>query len=167
MSVDITRILVPMDFSGESSRAAEYALSLAAKLGASVELLHVVEDPIASGAWGAEAYVVNVPDLIAELEEDAKRRLASIKAGYDGHGVPIETCVVTGSPARTIVAMAESEECRLIVMGTHGRSGLSHMLLGSVAERVVRTAPCPVLTMRAEKRSDDATKAKAVDTVAS
>jgi len=167
MSVDITRILVPMDFSEESSRAAEYALSLAAKLGASVELLHVVEDPIASGAWGAEAYVVNVPDLITELEADAKRRLASIKAGYEAHGVPIETSVVTGSPARTIVALAEGQECRLIVMGTHGRSGLSHMLLGSVAERVVRTAPCPVLTVRAEKRPDDTSKAKALDMVAS
>ena len=167
MGVELTRILVPMDFSDESSRAAEYALALAARLGASVELLHVVEDPITSGAWGAEAYIVNIPGLIAQLEEEAKRRLASVKAGYDAGGVPIETRVITGSPARAIVAIAEGEHCGLIVMGTHGRTGLSHMLMGSVAERVVRTAPCPVLTVRAEKRPDDATKAKALEIVAS
>ena len=166
MTSEPTRILVPVDFSAESARAVDYAVALAAKLAASVELVHVVEDPIASGAWGAQAYVLNVAWLIAELEEDARRRLASIEAEYATRGVPISTRVVSGSAARTIVAIAEGERCGLIVMGTHGHSGVSHLLLGSVAERVVRTAPCPVLTMRAEKQQAISPEPTAVHTVA-
>ena len=166
MKPEFTRILVPVDFSGESGRAIEYAVALAKKVGGAIELLHVVEDPIASGAWGAEAYVMNVPELLAELVEEAARRLGSIKAGCD-QTVPIETRVVTGPPARTIVAIAEGEKPGLIVMGTHGRTGLSHVLLGSVAERVVRTAPCPVLTVRAEKVSATKDKMPTVEAVSS
>jgi nucleotide-binding universal stress UspA family protein len=151
MTVEFTRILVPVDFSAESTRALEYAVALAVKVGGAVELLHVVEDPIASGAWGADAYVVNIPELLEELVADANGRLNAIKARCDAPGLLIKTRVVTGAPARMILGVAEAEHCSLIVMGTHGRSGLSHMLVGSVAERVIRTAPCPVLTVRAEK----------------
>jgi nucleotide-binding universal stress UspA family protein len=166
MNVELTRILVPVDFSAESDRAVGYAVALAKKTAGAVELLHVVEDPIASGAWGAEAYVSYVPDLLDELVADATVRLGSVKAGCD-ESVAIGTRVVTGSPARTIVAIAEAERCDLIVMGTHGRSGLSHVLLGSVAERVLRTAPCPVLTLRAEKTPAETKAAATVEAVAS
>ena len=166
MNVEFTRILVPVDFSAESERAVGYAVALAKKVTGAVELLHVVEDPIASGAWGAEAYTSYVPDLLDELVADATLRLGSVKAGCD-QSVAIQTCVVIGSPARTIVAIAEAEGCDLIVMGTHGRSGLSHVLLGSVAERVLRTAPCPVLTLRAEKTPAETKTAAAVEAVAS
>jgi nucleotide-binding universal stress UspA family protein len=166
MKPEFTRILVPVDFSGESGRAIEYAVALAKKVGGTIELLHVVEDPIASGAWGAEAYVMNVPELLAELVEEATRRLGSIKAGCD-QSVPMGTRVVTGPPARSIAAIAEAERPDVIVMGTHGRTGLSHLVLGSVAERVVRTAPCPVLTVRAERVSDAKDKTPTVEAVAS
>jgi len=167
MNLTLTRILVPVDFSAASLQAVDYGVALAEKLGASVELLHVVEDPIASGAWGPEIYVTSVPDLIRELEEDAAHRLAELKRGTSATAVPIDTRVATGSPARSIVAVARSEQCGLIVMGTHGRTGWPHLLVGSVAERVMRTAPCPVLAMRPAKIAQPKAVATAADAVAS
>lgn len=146
MTESITRILVPVDFSAHSDRAIRYAATLAGKVGASVELLHVVED-FAYGAF-SEVYVPNLPAMVEEMINDASARLARLKAGMFPHGADIEIAVFAGRPAATIVERAEAGGFDLIVMGTHGRTGLSHMLMGSVAERVVRVSPCPVLTVR-------------------
>ena len=146
MTESIDRILVPVDFSAHSDRALRYAAKLAGQVGASVELLHVVEN-INYGAF-SEVYVPNMPDLMQELVNDGVQRLTSLKAALFPHGTDVETAVFVGHPASAIVDHARAGAFDLIVMGTHGRTGLSHMFMGSVAERVVRTAPCAVLTVR-------------------
>jgi nucleotide-binding universal stress UspA family protein len=149
MSDSITKILVPVDFSAHSDRALRYATTLAHRLGAKLALLHVVEDPFVTGAWSSEVYVPNVPELLDNLIKGAERQLATLKASAATHGLAAETAVITGRPAHTIVEHAKDGDFDLIVMGTHGRTGLSHVVMGSVAERVVQKAHCPVLTMRA------------------
>ena len=146
MTDPITRILVPVDFSAHSDRALRYAATLAGQVGASVELLHVVDD-FTFGAY-SEVYVPNIPDLTQEAINTALERLTAIKAAVFPHGADVESVVYAGRPAPTIVDHAAEGKFDLIVMGTHGRTGLSHLLMGSVAEHVVRTSPCPVLTIR-------------------
>ena len=148
MAEAITRILVPVDFSSHSDRALRYATRLAARLGASVELLHVVDNPFASGAWTSEIYVPSLPQMLESLLSEAIKRLTAMKSVVASQGVDVETNVLTGQPAHTIVEHAHGGGFDLIVMGTHGRTGFSHAFVGSVAERVVRRAPCPVLTVR-------------------
>ena len=149
MTENITKILVPVDFSPHAERAFGYATALARRLGAELTLVHVVEDPFATGAWGAEAYVPNVDELLQELIAGAERQLAPWKERPAAQGLAVKATVITGRPAQSIIEHAASEGCDLIVMGTHGRAGLSHAVMGSVAERVLRKAPCPVLTVRA------------------
>jgi universal stress protein A len=171
MSEAIARILVPMDFTEHSDRALGYATTFARAFGARLELVHVVEDPFVSGAWSSEIAVWSlstIPELLEQLIADAHQRLAKLKARRAADGIQIETTVLSGSPERAIVERAQAGDFNLIVMGTHGRSGLSHALMGSVAERVVRKAPCPVLTVRDEAptTSDDAVISTAAEAVA-
>ena len=146
MTESITRILVPVDFSANSERALHYAATLAGQVGASVELLHVVED-FTYGVL-SEVYVPNLPDVMQETINNAVERLASLKASVFPHGSDVETIAYVGRPALTIVQHAKAGGFDLIVMGTHGRTGLPHLFMGSVAEQVLRAAPCPVLTVR-------------------
>jgi nucleotide-binding universal stress UspA family protein len=148
MTEAITRILVPVDFSSHSDRAFRYALRLASRFGASAELLHVVDNPLVSGTWTGEIYVPNLPEMLDTMLHEADKQLAALKSAAAGERVSVETRVLTGRPAHEIVAHARTGAFDLIVMGTHGRTGFSLLLLGSVAERVVRTARCPVLTVR-------------------
>jgi nucleotide-binding universal stress UspA family protein len=159
MTDAITKILVPVDFSPHAERACHYATTLAHRLGAQLSLLHVVEDPFVTGAWSAEVYVPNVPELLDNLIRRAEGQLANLKESAAALGVTADTTVITGRPAHAIVEHAKEGGFDLIVMGTHGRTGLSHVVMGSVAERVVRRAPCPVLTMHAGEAA--ATKAAA------
>jgi universal stress protein A len=145
MTDTISRILVPVDFSPHATRALQYATTLATQYGARIELLHVVEDPVMSGAWSSEVYVP--PELLASMTATATRRLDELKATLPP-SVVADTAVLVGHPAATIPDHAHDGRFDLIVMGTHGRSGLSHLVMGSVAERVVRRAQCPVLTVR-------------------
>jgi universal stress protein A len=145
-------ILVPTDFSPASAKALEYAQLLGARFNGSLNLLHVVEDPVAT--VGPEAYVVDLPALREQIVHDAERRLAEVAAPLSG--VTVTTEVLVGSPARAIAKVAADRGAGLIVMGTHGRGGLAHLLLGSVAERVIRTAHCPVLTVREHSASGPA-----------
>ena len=143
----IKRILVPTDFSADAAAALTYALRFAQPFGASVHLLHVVADPMAAGAWSSAVYTAEIAGLHINLVRDAERRLQQEAADK---GAPITTEVRTGHAAHVILDLANERGIDLIVMGTHGRTGLAHLVMGSVAERVVRLAPCPVLTMRAE-----------------
>lgn len=154
MTENITKILVPVDFSPHAERAFSYATALAHRLDAHLTLVHVVEDPFATGAWGAEVYIPNIGELLQNQIAAAERQLTTLKAGAAAKGVAVRTAVVTGRPAQSIIEHAASEGCDLIVMGTHGRTGLSHVVMGSVAERVLRKAPCPVLTVRAAGASE-------------
>jgi nucleotide-binding universal stress UspA family protein len=149
MDLAINRILVPVDFSAHSEGALRYASALGARLGAAIHVLHVVEDPLASGAWNSEvAALPQIGDLRENLVADAEQRLARYHERAERAGVPSTTAVRLGHPPQMIVDYAAAEAVDLIVMGTHGRTGLKHALLGSVAERVVRHAPCPVVTLR-------------------
>jgi nucleotide-binding universal stress UspA family protein len=148
MTEAITRILVPVDFSAHSEKAVRYALTLAPRFGARVSLLHVVEDPFVTGAWQAEAFVPNIPELLDDLIKAAQAQLADLKTRVATYGVVAATAVVKGEPARAILDEATAGGFDLIVMGTHGRTGLSHAFLGSIAERIVQKAPCAVLTVR-------------------
>ena len=143
-----THILVPTDFSEPSDSALEYARVLAAKFGASLHLLHVVEGPLASGPFGTEVFVTQPAALERELFENAKAKLEHRRISAMHPGQNAATEIVGGVTARAIVDYAVSRGMDLIVMGTHGRSGLPHLVMGSVAEKVVRHARCPVLTVR-------------------
>ena len=145
---NIARILVPTDFSAASDGALTYARSLARQFGASINLVHVFEDPFTSGAFIGDGTVTMPLDLRQSLERLAHEQLAARHAAHLGILPLSSTDLLIGPTAKRIVEHAEKTHADLIVMGTHGRSGLGHLLLGSVAEKVVRTAKCPVLTAR-------------------
>ena len=134
------RILFPTDFSHTGDAALAMATSLARDAGAKLYIVHVEEPPHAYG--GGELYY-GMPDPALD---DLKHMLEKVVP--TDPQVPYEHHLITGDPAGGIVRFAESENVDMIVMGTHGRSGISRLLMGSVAEAVVRRAPCPVLTYR-------------------
>ncbi len=145
MIPEFKRILVPTDFGATSARALEYASVLAKEFGASLHLLHVVVFPLGTTA-SPEAYWVEFSGLRQQMREDAERQIVALAATLPG--IQVATEVLDGqSPASLIIKAAADYGAQLIVMGTHGRGGFNRLLLGSVAERVVRTAPCPVLTV--------------------
>jgi len=144
----LKNILVATDFSEPSDAALAYGRELARTFGARLTVLHVA-DNIAARAYGADGIVFVEPDLQEELEAMARKNLARLLAGDEGVDIRSEPVVVSASsPAVAIVHYAREQTVDLIVMGTHGRGAMAHLLMGSVAERVVRTAPCPVLTVR-------------------
>jgi nucleotide-binding universal stress UspA family protein len=161
MRPDLRRILVPTDFSAPSRSAIAFARNLASRLGASLHLIHVLDDPFVTGAFAPEVYVPPPADLrdrwIAGAEE-----LLGAQLTADEHALFRSTQeVVFGPPARAIADYAATHDIDLIVMGTHGRGAVAHLFIGSVAERVVRTAPCPVLTVREPQNREKAVEAVA------
>ncbi|MEK6606086.1 MAG: universal stress protein [Myxococcota bacterium] len=149
--IAIRRILVPVDFSSGSRPVLEYAAGLAQRFDAEIEVLHVLEPP---------RYIA--PDLVLHIEEggpqtlgqflraramrDMEQLLGSVPQRGEKRARPR---IEMGDVAQTIANIAAEPGCDLVVMGTHGRQGLGHLLLGSVAAKVIRRAPCPVLTLRA------------------
>ncbi|UCE86889.1 MAG: universal stress protein [Deltaproteobacteria bacterium] len=141
----IERILVPTDFSRPSTHAVAYAVGLARVHGSRVELLHSYGIP----ARAMGQYDSSLPgDVLATLRDAAARKLLKTFEKVKAEGVDVDMRVTDASPAEAIAASATRLSVQLIVMGTHGRSGLKHVLLGSVAERTVRLAPCPVMTVK-------------------
>jgi nucleotide-binding universal stress UspA family protein len=140
----IQRILIPIDFSETSAAAADYGCELATRLGAQVTLLNVFSSGII-----ATPDAVFVPTAAEQeaLSHAAETHLQSIAAKLDRDGLSIECVALEGIPADVICVFAARRRADLIVMGTHGRRGLTHLLLGSVAEQVLRHGPCPVLTI--------------------
>ena len=143
---DIARILCPVDFSEPSRHALDQAVAIARWHGASVTVLHVVP-PLGAlaPALGAPLYppIADSPGTL----DDVRSELEAFVRTEGGAGVPVDVVVVIGTPATTIADWSESSEADLIVLGTHGRSGVERLLLGSVTERVLRRASCPVLTV--------------------
>jgi universal stress protein A len=141
--MDIRRILVPFDFSEHSEKAFSWALAMAEKWRSRLLLLHVVPmpnyPPMLMGTY------FNVAEFEASLRADAEARVKEFAGKPRGRTVQVDTQVVIGEPFGDICRIAEQEQVDLIIMGSHGRTGLGHVLLGSIAERVVRHAPCPVL----------------------
>jgi nucleotide-binding universal stress UspA family protein len=145
MIVSIRRILFPTDFSEPAAEAKNYALVLADRLGAELHLLHVVVPPgmpfpNADTSWTMPATGVK------GLVKDAEQRLSE-EIGTWAEARRAVSSVVTGFAVDEIVHYAEEQQIDLIVVGTHGLTGITHLLLGSVAEKLVRCAPCPVLTV--------------------
>jgi nucleotide-binding universal stress UspA family protein len=139
------RFLVPIDFSEYANQALDYAINLAGKLDARLTLLHVIQSvPLGGVDMGVTLPYTYLQDLEAEIMQSMEsHRTRVTAAGLEG-----EIVVVHGVPFHEIVETAKMQKVDLIVMGTHGRTGLQHILLGSVAEKVVRLAPCPVLVAR-------------------
>jgi nucleotide-binding universal stress UspA family protein len=144
--LSIKTILVPLDFSETSTAALDYARELARMSGASLHLLSVVQDPFTQ-PWAAEAYGTSVPDVRERFVAVAKDQLAAALSDADRKTFRVTLATRVGAPAPEIVDYAKANGVDLIVMGTHGHGAIVHALIGSVAERVVRTATCPVLTI--------------------
>jgi nucleotide-binding universal stress UspA family protein len=141
------RILVPVDFSTHSSEAIRAAADLAARYDGAVTLLNVWEGSV---YYFPEGYVLYSPDHLRKVMTELGRELDASRREAEVAGAPrVETKQREGVAATEIVDFAREGEFDLIVMGTHGRTGVKHALMGSVAERVVRKAPCPVLTLHA------------------
>jgi len=152
-----TRILVPTDFSPGADAALTYARTLAEKFGASLRLLHVMEDPMTSVMLSVDSYPPDLPELRRVMVDDATARIRERLGDNDRTALRATGEVLFGSGARCIVDYATEHDVDLIVMGTHGRTGMSHLLMGSVAERVVRTAPCAVMTVRTRPKDQTRT----------
>ena len=140
-------VLVPTDFSDASESALRYGKAMAEAFGASLHVVHVMEDLLAH-AWAAEVYVSSMPQLRDEIEKESRQRLETLLGEGDRTKFRAEIALLAGNPFLEIIRYAKAHDVDLIVMGTHGRGPIAHMLLGSVAEKVVRKSPCPVLTVR-------------------
>lgn len=144
----IDKILVPTDFSGCSEAALSYAVFLAAQLRAAILLAHVMN------GVGHVDFPSIYPLVDAELRNGLGQALERTADRWRREGIVFETHLLNGDPADEIGRAARTLECDLIVMGTHGRKGVAHLLMGSVAERVVRSAPVPVVTVRQRRQSE-------------
>ncbi len=147
MKIDIQRILCPVDFSESSDHASRYAVAFCKTFGAELTLLHVISPPIA--ALPGDHLV---PDMmqadIDAVAEATRERLSQLVGELSDLGITVQSRVISGIPFVEIIRFAKDWDADMIVIGTHGRTGLQHFLIGSVAERVVRKAPCPVLSIK-------------------
>ncbi len=151
--IPLRTILVPVDFSDASALALRYARALAEAFGSAVHLLHVVQDPYVQ-PWAAEALGVSLAGVLERWEQDALAQLERLLPPSERGSLAVTCATRVGHPFVEILGYAAETHADLIVMGTHGRGPVAHMLLGSVTERVVRRAPCPVLTVRPAPRRD-------------
>jgi len=142
----ISKLVVGLDFSEPSERALEAGAELARRDGAEIHLVHAVSLPAASAPWDG------VGQLMEAVVEAAQKDMGKRAAELEASGLVAHAHVATAAPAELLTDRAREVEAELIVVGTHGHTGLEHFFLGSVAERTVRLAECPVLTVRAEER---------------
>jgi nucleotide-binding universal stress UspA family protein len=140
--MSVQHVLVPIDFSADADYALEYATGLARKLQARLTLLHVIE-PLVVGSVETMPYT-----FLQDLEDKITEAMIPYHERVTAAGLSCNYTIVHGVPFQVIIDTARTAHVDLIIMGTHGRTGLRHVLLGSVAERVVRLAPCPVLVVR-------------------
>ena len=158
--IPVKRILVPTDFSEPAEAALKWATMLAREVDAQLYLLHVVPEPYAY-PWGSELSTMPLTDILAESERSADERMHQLAAET---GLPVERVVtrsVIGTPVDQILATVAEQNIDLVVLGTHGRGLVGHLLLGSVAERVIRRSPVPVLTMHGDARNAELKRAAA------
>lgn len=140
------RIMVPLDFSAPANLAVQYAIDFARRYEASLDLVHVYQ-PITHAL--PDGYVLVTPEQLEEILAQFEKQLAAAKEQAKKGGVArVETVLLHGYPIHEILRHAEDSQTDLIVMGTQGRSGIKRLVLGSVAENVLRSAPCPVLVVR-------------------
>ncbi len=140
----IQRVLVPVDFSPNCRKAVTYAMAFAKQFGARMTFLHVVQVNYAYGEFGA----IDFTALEREMRAGAEKELLGLLAEANAAGVAADSLVREGSPPKVIAEVAQEAGIDLLVISTHGYTGLKHVLMGSIAESVVRYAPCPVLVVR-------------------
>jgi nucleotide-binding universal stress UspA family protein len=146
--ITLKNVLVATDFSEPSDAALMYGRELATRFGATLHVLHVAPN-VHISTLGAENYAIVASGLQEQIEDDARRYLHELLVASDRSGPPTVSAILTSSsPAMAIVDYTKDHDIGIIVMGTHGRGALAHLVMGSVAERVVRSASCPVLTVR-------------------
>jgi len=140
------KILAAIDFSENSEHAFEYALTLAKQFHSELIILHVINEPV--DLRGFYVPHISFEQLEKEIEEGAQKMMEQFCQTRVGDFTTYQTAIVTGIPNEEIIRKAADTGSSLIVLGTHGRTGLDHIIFGSTAERVVRSASCPVLTIR-------------------
>jgi nucleotide-binding universal stress UspA family protein len=150
MMVAFKEILVPTDFSEYSLRALDYAIEIAEKFASRLEIVYVVEPlmPAADVAWST----VDFDKLTQAHKESGRKRLDALVGERVPKGIKADTAILLGKPFVEIIKRAKASNTDLIIMATHGRGAISHLLLGSTTEKVVRKAPCPVLTVKHPKQ---------------
>jgi nucleotide-binding universal stress UspA family protein len=151
----IRTILLPTDFSECANYALSYAASLARQFSASIICVHVIEPMMPAVGYTGLTEPMPIADLNEQLEESAERELPKIAECDDCEGIAIEEVIVHGDAAAEIVRVASERKVDLIVIASHGRTGLGRILFGSTAESIVRHAPCPVLVVKPKQESDE------------
>jgi len=146
MEPEIKKILVPIDFSDYSKNSLRYAVNFAKQFNAEIFLIYVVEPVIYPPDFSMGQ--IAIPSVNAEWDERAKNELENLAKTEIPEGVNVKTILKNGKPFLEIIDAASEENIDLIIIATHGHSGVEHILFGSTAEKVVRKAPCPVLTLR-------------------
>jgi nucleotide-binding universal stress UspA family protein len=149
--IKMKKILFPTDFSEESHEASKYALSFARDFKAHLYVLHVVNEKIFNEGLNLPR-VVSVDELERELMEEGRKRLKTLYTAEEVKDLEWESVITKGKPFLEIIRFAKDTDIDLIIIGTHGRSGFEHIIFGSTAEKVVRKAPCPVLSVRPAQR---------------
>jgi len=140
------KILTAIDFSENSDYAFDYALTLAKQFNAELTVMHVINEPV--DLRGFYVPHISFEQLEKEIEEGAVKMMENFCQTRLGAFTTYKTAIVTGIPYEEVIKKAEEVGASLIVLGTHGRTGLDHLIFGSTAERIVRSASCPVLTIR-------------------
>lgn len=149
--MQIRTILLPTDFSECGNFAFSYAASLARMFGASIICVHVIEPMVPTVGYSGMTEPLPIADITDQLEDSAERELPKIAEREEFAGLKTEEVIVHGEAASEIVRVAKDKNVDLIVVSSHGRTGLGRILFGSTAEAVVRHAPCPVLVVKPSK----------------
>jgi nucleotide-binding universal stress UspA family protein len=144
--IKLKRVLVPTDFSDSARHAFTYGLSFAKEYGAELVLLHVVEN--VTVGYASDLFPVPMAEVFQEISGYARAELAKLGEEARERSVAVQEHVVQGKPSNEIIRFASENQVDMIVLGTHGKGMLDQALFGSTTERVVRRAPCPVLTVR-------------------
>lgn len=150
------QLLVPVDFSETSQKALDFAIELGQALQARLLLLHVIEAPVLGGGPGEMGMATAYAEVIEQIEADASRNLEDALQRARKAGLECTGELMHGAPFQQIIDVADRQQVDLIVMGTRGHTGLKHLILGSVAEKAVRLAACPVLVTPSDVREDKA-----------
>ncbi len=145
---EVSKIVCALDLSDQSERVLAWAMDLAAQHHASVVLVTVVEDFFPYTEIYKSLREMGVAKALDEVRGEIEKELEGFAATHREAGIEVDTTVRTGRPDREVVALAKEVGADLVVIGSHGRTGIDHALLGSVAEKVLRKAPCPVLTVK-------------------
>lgn len=149
--IKLKKILFPTDFSETSQEASRYALTFAREFKTKLYVLTVVNEKVFTEGLNLPR-VISIEELEKEMTEESRKLLMTVYPAEEVEGVEVESVIRKGNPFLEIIRFAKEEDIDLIIIGTHGHSGFEHIIFGSTAEKVVRKAPCPVLSVRPSQR---------------